>query len=254
MVTAHSDIVLFDPNGNQVWNKKKQMRAPLTVGGELLYFKIPSRFLDAIEIDGKKIVDSGPFPGGMGENTVECFFPRKDDFVAVMFDSDQCDHQQGDANPRSTSPVLNIVKNRYPISYGDWHQKVPASEHLAPLYLPERNVLSLFSATKHLQIDINSEKRLSDLDLGLKDCVEWSMDRNQVFYMLAAKKTQPMLLAYKIESSDPAKSKKIDQWRWVSDSKVQETWLLHPPAVGPTGKAYALKTTRLIALENGKLL
>ena len=254
VVTAHSDIVLFDPNGNKVWSKKKQIRAPLTVGGELLYFKNPSRFLDAIDIDGKKILDSGPFPGGMGENEVEFFFPRKDDFVAVMFDNDQRDHDQGDENPRPTRPILNLVKNRYSITYGDWLEKLDADDHLAPLFLPEKSVLSLLSGGLHFRIDMNTEKRLSEVPVGFESPTEWSLDRNDVFYILATEKSQLVMLAYRIEGMDLKNSKKKDQWRWESDPKNTEAWVAHPPAVGPSGKVYALTTSRLIALENGKLL
>lgn len=253
LVSTYEDIVLFDSNGKQIWTKKKRGGAPITVGGDYLYFNRPHKFLDAIDISGKFLIESAPFPGGLGDDKLEFFFPRKNDFFAVFFDNDQHDHQQGDENPPPIQPKLNLVKNRYPITYGDWHETLPASDHLRPLYLPKKNILSLLIEDKHIRIDLETEKRLSEVTLGVGDLVDWSMDQNEVFYVLASDKSHPVLVAYKLTGAEQGKFQKMDLWRWRGDVKTEDAWLAHPPAVGPSGKVYVLTTSRLLALENGKL-
>lgn len=254
VVSTYGDLTLFDSNGKIVWTKKKQGGSPVTVAGEWMYFKNPSKFLDAVDLAGDLKLKSASFPSAMGDEKVEFFYPRKDDFFAVMFDNDQRDHQQGDENPPPIQPKLNLVKNRYPISYGDWLEAILCRDHLPPIFVPEKNFLSLLTDKKLIRIDLDKEKRLSETAIDFDGAIEWSMNLDETYFILTHQKSRPVMLAIRVDSSDPKKAKNVEMWRWKSELEQDDSWLAHPPVVGAKGTIYALTTTKLHALENGKLL
>lgn len=247
IVTTYNNMMLFDQSGKKIWTKPFQAGTPVVVAQGYLYYKNKNLFLDAIDINEVKKLDSGPFPGGMsGDYNVEFLYPRKNNYLSVIFDNDQHDHQEGEESMPS-QPTLNIIKNRYEITYGDWSRKIDANGHLPPLYNSENETLALWTSNFTL-FDMKTEREILKVPLSMSGAVDWSVDQNEVYHLLAEEKTKLIVVALSSTGKE--------QWRCLldpnPDKKSPESWLAHPPILNRNGKVFAMTNERLIAIEKGK--
>ncbi len=244
LVLTTDDLILLDQTGKKLWSVPKRLRTPIGFHKEKLYYQGKNHFLQALNKDGTHSAKNLSFPGGLGSNDkVDLIFPREKDFVAVVFDNDQHDHQQGE-EPLPIKPKLTIIKNRYEITYGDFTVDEFTSSRLTALYDSSRDILSLYTDSHFLRFDVEKEK-LNRFPIP-KSAVEWSMDDRENYYAIGSENNVNEFFSF------DSKGKIL--WNWKQELKPgtnTETWRPHLPAIGNSGRVYALTNENILAFDGG---
>lgn len=250
LVCTYQDLSLFDATGKPLWQRRKQGGTPAGVATNgLLYFKNPSLFIDAVDIQNKQILKSAPFPGAMGpEVRVPGFWPGASEFVAVAFDEPPTESRLGPPGPPSANegPRLTIIRNRYPTAYGDMLKRFPGSTGLAPILVPSKPVVALALNGDVVRVDVAKKAELPRFKFPVADPVDWSVDADEV-YVITGYDHQHKVVAAISGTGETL-------WRW-EDTIESDTWAkLQPPIRFGTDRVYALTEGRVLAIESGRLV
>ncbi|MDP3084530.1 MAG: PQQ-binding-like beta-propeller repeat protein [Rubrivivax sp.] len=251
LVASAPDMVMFDAQGQALWTRPKQIGTPLAVAQGNLYFKARSSFLEALDASDQTVLREAPFPGAMSSAvTVDLFWPQEHDFIAVLTEPGDGEVSDGDEPDAPLDPPHTLVlRNRYPTTYGDWQIALPGLQKLAPLLVPERQVVALmFDAL--VRVDATNATEISRFKVPLATLAEWSVDTDEVYcftgYVGPAPGDSKVLLALSAAGEE--------LWRWV-DPEGTDTWAVRqPPIRAKGGRVYALTQGRVLAVEQGKLV
>jgi outer membrane protein assembly factor BamB len=250
VVATAADLEVFDPKGERLGSYHKRAGTPAAVGQGRLYHQTPGFFLDALDATGGKALAESPFPGGSGRDVaVDLFWPRDEDFIAVVSQPGDSELAEGESPDKPAKPPLVTVrKNKYELTYGLWHIKYKGVSRLAPLLVPERGTLALMMDDL-IRVDIGEDQELSRFKVPLQTLVEWSADTDEVYCFTGyqgpdagGKKT---LLAMSAAGHE--------LWRWTDEEEHDPWAVLQPPIRGPGGRVIVLTQGRVLAFEAGKL-
>ena len=251
LVASAPDMVLFDSRGERLWTRQKQIATPVASAQGKLYFKAKSRFLEALDGADQPVLKDAPFPGATSADVkVDLFWPREDDFVAVLADPGDSEVSDGSSPDTPLAPPKAIIlRNRYPTTYGDWQLALKGLQTMTPLFVPERQIVALMFDDL-VRIDLLKRQQVSAFKVPLATRTEWSVDADEVYCFTG------------YEESSPGKTKVLmalsadgrELWRWT-DSTNNDTWAVRqPPIRAMGGRVYALTQGRVLAVEQGKLV
>lgn len=244
-VATYSDIEVLDPRGARIWSVAKQGGTPAVVADGRLYFKGRNLFLQARNPAGEVVLTDAPFPGGMsGAVKVNLFWPRDRDFVAVLYSPPE-DTADGDPPGSAPRALTTLVRNRYETTYGDWIEEYPGRSQLAPLLVPESNVVTVFIG-EAIRVDVEAGKEVSRFRIPLEERVEWSVDAAGVYCVTGYRGGRKVVVGISAEGKG--------LWQWT-DSEESDRWSARQPPIGSAGgRVFVLTEGRVLAFEKGKLL
>jgi hypothetical protein len=246
LVTTYSDMVLVDRHGKRLWARPKQANSPVVIAGNTLYFKGPNHFLQAIDVTDRPVLKDAPFPSAMSEEVlVHLFWPREKDFVAVLYAPPEDSVADGDSpDTPMGGDETTVLRNRYKTTYGDWRNSQHGSPKLAPLLIPERNLLTVFLGSA-MRFNVDQDEKLSEFTMPLKTPIEWSVDTSETYTVIGYDSGRKVLLALSGSGQE--------LWRWT-DSQEQDGWAQSQPPIHARGRTCVLTEGRVMAFEKGKLV
>ncbi len=251
----------MDHDGKEIWANKKALSSPIIIANDHLYFQAPSRFLQAVGSAGETILDKAPFPGAMGSRPeVNFMWALEKELIAVMQDTapaersrskhDGDEEQEIDLSPNK----IVVIKNRFEITYGDYHKHYKGKLRLKTLFHPVTNELLLTAGQQVILLNIKTEKEIAQFLLPIETPIDWSLGKSQdskdMLVALGYHEKSKVVIAMDISAKNAGQK----FWQWT-DSDVTDKWSpVQPPIQAKGGRVYALSEHKVIAIENGKLI
>jgi outer membrane protein assembly factor BamB len=247
VVVSFAEVAVFDTAGSKSWSHAKQGGTPVAVEGQRLFLKGRHRFIDALDRDGRVVLEQASFPGAMSPDVqVQLFWPRAHDFLAVLFEPSPQEVAEGDSPDTPRRPARNtLVKNRYETSYGDWMPTVEGNSALRPLLLPAQERMTIFVG-QAIRYDMADEKEIARFAVPLDQLVDWSVDADEVYCVTGYLAGRPALLMLSADGRE--------LWRWVGEPGSDNWAPLQPPIRLAGGRVVALTGSRVLAFDkSGRL-
>jgi hypothetical protein len=244
VVVSFAEVTVFDRAGSKLWSHAKQGGTPVAVEGARLLLKGRHRFIDALDTQGRVVLEQAPFPGAMDpEVQVRLFWPRTHDFFAVLHKPALQELGEGDSPDTPERPARNtVLKNRYEIPYGDWLALVNGESDLQPLLLPQRERLTIF-AGQAIRYDMAQEKEIARFAVPLDEWVDWSVDADEVYCITGYLAGRPLLLALAADGRE--------LWRWAGETGRDHWAMLQSPIRLAGGRVAVLTGDRVLAIDKG---